>query len=293
MFVQLSLHSLGRWDEAAELHREVDPLATRLVHQGAVLVGRRERGARERNRQPDMGRYEEFARADLDLNRSTGGMAWIGHSYSFLALLDFWQGRWKESLENAREAARLEAPGFVALWSPSLRLLLTAYAGDPNEGRHMFQGLSTQLPRAGQAATIGSWQLAFSAVEALIVLGERSEAAALYPVVTEAIETGTVVDGYFHGRLLHMLAGIAAGAGGRWDDAEKHFREALRQAESIGQRMERPDILRFYAGMLIERGRPEDKEPARQLLQEAIEVYQEISMPRHEEMSRQLLHSVS
>jgi len=292
MFVQLALHSAGRWDEAADLHREVDQLATRLVHHGAILVGRRERAARERNRQPDIGRYEEFARADLDLNRTSGGMAWIGHSYIFLALADFWQGRWKECLENAREGARLEAPGFVGLWSPSLHMLLTAYAGDPDEARHLFQELSSQLPRPGQAATIGSWQLAFSAVEARAVLGDRAEAAAFYPLVTEAIKAGIVVDGYFHGRSLHMLAGIAADAGGQWDDSEQHFREALRQAESLGQRMERPDILRFYAGMLIERDGPGDKDRARQLLQDAIEAYQEISMPRHEEMSRQLLHSV-
>jgi len=291
-FTQLALHSLGRWDEAADLDRQVDPLAARYAHNGATLVGRRERAARDRNRQPDLGRYEEFARGDLAINQSTGGMAWIGHSYSFLALLDFWQGRWKESLENAREAARLEEPGFVALWSPSVRLLLTAYAGHDDEARRMFQELSAELPRAGQAATLGSWQLAFSAVEALFVMGDRAEAAALYPLVIEAIESGAVVDGYFHGRSLQMLAGIAAGAGGQWDDSEQHFQEALRQAERLGQRMERPDILRFYAGMLIDRDGSGDRERARQLLEEAIKAYQQISMPRHEEMARQLLHSV-
>ncbi len=292
-FTQLALHLLGRWDDAADLHREVDPVAVRLGHHGALLIGRRERGARERNRQPDLARYEEFARGDLDLNLLTG-MAWAGHSYIYLALLAFWQGRWKEALEHAREATRLEAPGtFVSLWSPSVQLLITAYAGNPDEARHLFEELSPRLPRPGQAATVGSWELAFSAVEALVLLGERDKAGALYPLVIEAMESGAVVAGQFHGRVLHMLAALAAGAGDRWDEAERHFRDALRQVETIGQRMERPDICRFYAGMLIERGRPEDQDPARELLREAIEAYEEMSMPRHVEMSTHLLHSLS
>ena len=157
----------------------------------------------------------------------------------------------------------------------------------------MFETLSTELPQAGRAAKSGSWQLAFAAVEALVVLGERAGAAALYPLVVEAIETGVVLDGYTHGRLVRTLAGMAAGADGRWDEAEAHFGRALRQAEAIGLRMERPDLFRFHAGMLIERGRPEDRQRSRRLLEEAIRAYQEFSMPRHEQMCRELLQSVS
>ncbi|MGH9011691.1 MAG: hypothetical protein ACRDYF_17870 [Acidimicrobiia bacterium] len=295
VFVQISLHGLGRWDEAAEIDAEVDPLAAQLGNHFVSMVCRRERASRERNRQPDLGRYEAFTRADLDVTRRTG-MGWIAASYMFLALADFWRGRWTESLENAHTATSLEPPGVVALWSRSAELLVTAYAGDPSEARRMFRDLSAQLPSAGQTASLSGWMLVFSAVEALVVLGERAEAAALHPLILEAIEMGTVVDGYggdIQGRLLQTLAGMAAGAGGRWDKAETHFRQALHQAETLGLRMERPDLLRFYAGMLFERGRPEDQPRIRQFLHEATETYQALSMPRHEQMCTRLLDALA
>jgi hypothetical protein len=55
--------------------------------------------------------------------------------------------------------------------------------------------------------------------------------------------------------------------------------------------MERPDILRFYASMLLERGAPEDQQQARQLLEEALETYREMSMPRHVAMAEALLRN--
>ncbi len=294
IFVQLSLHSLGRWDEAAELDAELAPLADRLGNHFAVMVCRRERAARERNQRPDLGRYDAFAHADLEITRRTG-MGWIAASYMFLAMADFWQGRWKESLEHASEATALEPPGVVTLWSRSAELLVTAYAGDPSEARRMFHDLAPQLPRSGQTAPLSGWMLTFSAVEALMALGDREEAAALYPLVLEAIETGTVVDGYggdIQGRLLHTLAGMAAGAGGHWDLAETHFHRALEQVETLGLRMERPDLLRFYARMLVERGRAEDEPRIRQFLQEALETYRSLTMPRHAELCTQLLNAL-
>jgi tetratricopeptide (TPR) repeat protein len=295
VFVQLSLHTLGRWDEAVDIDAEIDPLATRLGNHFVSMVCRRERAARERNQRPDLDRYGAFARADLDLTQRTG-MGWIAASYMFLAMLHFWQGRWKESLEHAGTATSLEPPGVVTLWSRSAELLVTAYAGDPNRARRMFRDFSAQLPRAGQIAPLSGWMLVFSAVEALVVVEERAEAAKLYPLVLEAIETGVVVDGYggdIQGRLLQTLAGMAAGAGGQWALAETHFRQAIDQAETLGLRMERPDLLRFYAGMLVERGRREDEPRIRQFLREAIETYQALSMPRHEELCAQLLHALA
>lgn len=103
------------------------------------------------------------------------------------------------------------------------------------------------------------------------------------------------VDGYggdIQGRLLHTLAGMTAGAGGQWDQAETHFCHALDQAEALRLRMERPDLLRFYAGMLIERGRPEDEPRIQELLQEALETYQSLLMPRHAELCTQLLDAL-
>jgi len=289
MFVQLAMHPLGRWDEAAALDDELVPLAERLGHHMAVLLCGRERGARQRNRRPDLERYADFAHADLDLHRESG-LGWRSQSHIFLALADFWPGRWSEALSHATEATRLETnPNVISLWAWALRLLISAYAGEPDDTRRLFQELSPRIPAVGQQAGIGVSQLVFSAVEALAVIGDRDGAAALYPLVMQAIDSGAVLDGYIHGRQLHMLAGIAAGSAARWDEAERHFEQALAEAARLGQQMERPDILRFYAQMLVERADPGDRDRARLMLVKAAETFTSLGMPRHVDLANRVL----
>ena len=180
----------------------------------------------------------------------------------------------------AREATEQETASIVTLWSWAVRLLITAYAGHAGDTQRLFQELAPRIPAPGQAVGLGPSQLIFSAVEALAVAGQRNEAAALYPLVIEAINRGTLLDGYLHGRQLHMLAGIAAGAGGRYEQAERHFKTALAEAERIGQRMERPDILRFYAGQ------------AQSMLAEAAATFAALGMPRHVDMVHRALNSL-
>ncbi len=79
------------------------------------------------------------------------------------------------------------------------------------------------------------------------------------------------------------------GAGGNWAKAEEHFQTALRRAEEMPNIIEQPEARRFYASMLLDRDTPEDREKARQLLTEAIEMYRRIGMPKHVEMAEALL----
>lgn len=46
---------------------------------------------------------------------------------------------------------------------------------------------------------------------------------------------------------------------------------------------------RWYASMLLERDAPGDREPARELLTEAIAMYRRIGMPKHIEIAEALL----
>ena len=93
-------------------------------------------------------------------------------------------------------------------------------------------------------------------------------------------------------RLLDTLAGIAAAAGGRWTEAEEHFRTALRRAEEMPHIIEQPEARRFYARMLLDRNAPGGCEHARQLLIEAIDMYRRIGMPKHVEMAERMLREV-
>jgi class 3 adenylate cyclase/tetratricopeptide (TPR) repeat protein len=144
------------------------------------------------------------------------------------------------------------------------------------------------LPRPGRPNSGGSWTVLFCAVEALAILGAKAEAAKLYPLVLEGMKTGNLFRG-FDLRLLDTLAGIAAGAGGNWTQAEGHFRTALQRTEELPHIIEQPEARRWYARMLLDRDAPGDRDKARTLLTEAVEMYRRIGMPRHVEMADALL----
>ncbi len=124
-------------------------------------------------------------------------------------------------------------------------------------------------------------------IEGLAVLGERDEAAKLYPLALEAIDTGGLTS-WFVGSL-HTFAGTAATAGGQWDAAEEHYEKALRLAHELPVVIAQPEVRRWYARMLTDRDSPGDRDKARELLTEAITMYRHIGMPKHVEMAEVIL----
>jgi len=297
-YVQWALLFLGRFEEVTEIGEELEPLASRLGHLGALLVAGRARGLREFMLTAELDRYEEFARGDLELCRSAD-MPWISISYSFLGLAHFWRGRWGEALESFQEAVRLEPPGFWAGGDWAFLFLAKGYAGDKDAALAMLEQRRDNLPRPGGANTAGAWTMLNEVVEGLAVLGERDEAARLHPLVLEAIDTGAVVRGS-QCALLQTVAGMAAAAGGQWDVAEEHYQTALRQAHELPVVMQQAEVRRWYARMLIDRDAPgdpstgsgRDRDKARELLTEAVAMYRRIGMPKHVEMAEALLDEV-
>jgi len=123
-------------------------------------------------------------------------------------------------------------------------------------------------------------------IEGLVMLGEKSRAAQLYPLGRELIGTGAVA----FWPIFRFTQTIAGGAAARqWETAEAHFQIALQQAESLPNVFEQAEIRRFRAMMLIDRAAPGDRKKAQTLLREALESYTHIGMPCHIEMARTLL----
>jgi tetratricopeptide (TPR) repeat protein len=282
-----ALWTLGRFEEAAEIGREAEPLADRLGHLIALALIRRGSGAADLLLTGDINKFEEFAKAELELCRSAGN-PWVSDSYTWLGWVHFWRGEWGQALERLEEGVRLEPPGPMAGYDWSYFFLCQAYVGDRGAALAALEERRERLPRPGRANTLGAWAMLLAAVEGLAVLGEREKAAKLYPLVLEAFDTGCVTRGLNHG-LLQTVAGMAAAAGEQWEKAEEHYKEALRLAHELPVVIEQPEVRRWYARMLIERDAPGDREKARQLLTEAIAMYGRIGMPKHVEMVDALL----
>ena len=81
-------------------------------------------------------------------------------------------------------------------------------------------------------------------------------------------------------------------AGGRWEEAEGHYRTALRQAHELPHRIAQPEVRRWYATMLLDRNAAGDRDKVRTILGEAIEMYEQIGMPRHVELARGMLKAM-
>ena len=82
---------------------------------------------------------------------------------------------------------------------------------------------------------------------------------------------------------------MAAGSGRQWEQAETHYQTALTQAHEIPFRSEQPEVRRWYAQMLMDRNATGDRDKARTMLTEAVEMYDQIGMPRHIEMAKDAL----
>src|SRR5262249_49773421 len=90
-------------------------------------------------------------------------------------------------------------------------------------------------------------------------------------------------------RMPEIAAGTAAAAGGDWNAAAAHFASAARLAESLPHHVERIEVRRYHAMMLLDRGASGDRDVADAELRAALAAYVRIGMPQHEQLVRRLL----
>jgi class 3 adenylate cyclase len=67
---------------------------------------------------------------------------------------------------------------------------------------------------------------------------------------------------------------------GHWEDAQRHFDEALAFDEKIGARPYLAGVQRWYADMLQEHGQPGDREKAQGLVNQALATFEELGMKK-------------
>ena len=279
---------LGRLEEAVRIADELEPLARKIGQSLSVAFCLSTRAWIDFGKAPDLAKLE----AGFQRVRKSDREASFAHLEVFfdvqLSLVDFFRGNWTSALSHAQASRRREPGSSMEGLGVGTLFRQMAYAGDRDGALAILDEKRALLPRSGQPNTAGSWLMLALVVEGLVMLGEHSQAGQLYPLFSELIGTGPVVLWPIF-RLTHTIAGVAAAAARQWDAAEEHFQIALRQAESLPNRLEQAEIGRFRAMMLIDRAAAGDREKAQALLGEALETYTQIGMPRHIEMVRRAL----
>jgi class 3 adenylate cyclase/tetratricopeptide (TPR) repeat protein len=289
-YVRLALITMGRFEDAARLRDQLGHLDAQLVRPGPRLFLA---ALAEFCTSGDLEAAERSAADALATCRSTD-MAWRTDAHVMLGTVAFRRGDWDQAMAAFDEATTLEegAPAALAGAAAAFRVLVRAYSGDPAGALAMFEERRRGLRQPGRPRHLRDWAALLTLPEALTVVGATREAAALYPVVREAVDTGMVLR-YYDCALIQAVAGQCAVAAGDWAAAEGHYRTALRQADELPHRIAQPEVRRWFAQMLLDRDAPGDAEQARQLLARAVEGYRRVGMPRHVEMAERLLTPTS
>jgi tetratricopeptide (TPR) repeat protein len=309
-FAGYGLVGQGRFEDARNLAAYLEPLAKPLGD-FFLQCGRFEHGMVGYAETGDLDALEAFARRDLKLvvdnglrerkmRFSTEGRSgnvrydyppWV-QSHAWLGLASFFKGDWDEARRHLETAAELEPPGPFYGWDQGLLFEFRAYAGERERALAMLDAEDPPLPAPGRPNWWGRWSMLLGAVEGLYVLGECDRAASYYDLVVECIEgTRVICAGFEDSRLPQRTAAIAATAGHSWDEAEAHFRTALRQAEELPHLPEQAHTRRFFARMLLERDGPGDRAEATRMAAEAADLYRRMGMPRHLELAAGLLNA--
>jgi len=211
----------------------------------------------------------------LDIERELPAYSFI---QSILAAIHLWRGEWEPAKEAAAQAVAHAVSGAFEGLEAAHQLKVLAGIGDA-DAEKVLETWRWRWPQAGQQNPAGAWYLGMAAIEAAALLGRRGDAAALYPCAVQLSELGSLYS--FSIGLTERFAGIAAAAGGNWEQAEQHFDNAIEQAQQVNARLELTETVRWRAQMLLWRDEPDDREQARQLLTKARSAYAEIGMSGH------------
>jgi hypothetical protein len=284
---QTLLH-LGRTEEVLRVADELEPLAMKIGQSVSVALCLSTRAWVEFGKAPDLAKLETVLQGVSKSDQKAWHPFWEPVSRTQLSLVAFFRGNWADALLHAKAAcAVLPLISIQGLGVGTLFRQL-AYAHDRDGAFAILDEGRRLLPAGGQHHTRGSWLTLALVIEGLVMLGEQAQAAQLYPLARELIDTGSVAL-WPMSRFTQTIAGAAAAAARQWEAAEQHFHVAMHQAESFPHILEQAEIRRFHAMMLIDRATLHDRKKAQTLLREALETYTHIGMPRHIEMTQTLL----
>jgi DNA-binding CsgD family transcriptional regulator len=167
--------------------------------------------------------------------------------------------------------------GVASTWRPGLALIYSEL-GRQREARREFEHLAqhdfADFPRDGLWLSCMTYL-----AEICAYLGDATRAAMLYPLLLPYAGRCIVVGGQVAcygaaSRYLGMLAATMA----HWQEAERHFEDALTMNANMGARPWLAHTQHDYAAMLTDRNQPGDAEQAAALLQDALSTARELGM---------------
>jgi class 3 adenylate cyclase len=229
------------------------------------------------------GRYDEAERRVLEVGpiaQRTQHPGWIGTFSAQFFAVRWAQGRVGE-LEQIVQQGLIANPG-VRSWQAAL-VVVYLDLDEPDRAREWFERLAAadfaDIPKDQQ------WIVTLMlATHAAGRLGDARRAAMTYNILLPyAQRQVTVGFAFLCEGSASLSLGEAATAMGRWDDAERHFEEALSFDERTGTPPWLARTQYEYASMLHKRGGPGDDDQAVALVNRALATAEELGMAKYVE----------
>jgi tetratricopeptide (TPR) repeat protein len=185
------------------------------------------------------------------------------------------QGRLGEIEDLVRRSID-EYPGYRLF--RCLLALLKCELGREADARSGFEELARPdfrtLPRDIE------WIFCLSVLaEVTACIRDRDRAATLYGLLLPYARLNAVAAAAVAVGSVARYLGILATTTLQWDDAARHFKNALEMNERMGARPWLAHTQHDYARMLLARNMPDDRREAKLLLDEALATYKELGMP--------------
>jgi class 3 adenylate cyclase len=229
------------------------------------------------------GRYDEAELRVIEVGpiaQRTQHPGWLGtFSAQFFAI------RWAQGRVGEFEQVVLqrlgEMPGLRS-WQAAL-VVLYLDTNRPDQAREWFERLAAEdfadIPKDTQ------WLVTLMLVaHAARRLGDARRAARIYEILEPyALRQITVGFAFLCEGSASISLGETAAAMGRWDDAERHFEQALSFDERTGTRPWLARTQYEYASMLHERAGPGDDDNAALLVNQALATSEELGMAKYVE----------
>ena len=264
----------GKCAEVSRILPDILERARKIGHYGAIAVAsgfmvalNMVRGELEVARQGALDAWNEG---------KAHGFAWRFATGGLLGKLCFLNGDFAEAERWLAEDADFERRSFLFGINASMPFAMFAELGD-RRAPDAWSGRDWKLPVAGQLNTVGAWTALQASINGLAWLGRSEEVAALRPLAEELVATGAWAT-WFLFLPVRTTAGIAATCADDWAAAEQHHQIAIQQTDTAPYRVSQPMAREWYTAMLVDRNGPGDAVKARDLLGEALSMYEAMNM---------------
>ena len=184
------------------------------------------------------------------------------------------QGRLSEVVKDVRRAV-VDFPGYPLL--SCFAAYVDAATGREAAARRTLRDLTRDdfefLPR-----DLG-WPFGMVYLgETALLLEDHARAAAVASALRPYAGQFTTASGVFPAGPIDRMLGLSAADAGDWDEALEHLDRAIQACARTGSRLWETRTVVERAGVLVRRGRPDERELARELVGSALETCRELGL---------------